>query len=222
MAVDNVGVNPGTGVDGNSYTQSISNDTLTNKDFLNLMITELKLQDPTKPMDSQKMLDTQMQMSSIQTNIKTAETMDKLANAYTQSSLSNAASVIGKNVENGDIGENGVTKAYTVTSVESIDGEIYLKARQILYIEAQVKDKEGETINYNAAGEILDAEGKKTGQKVVLQEPGLPVMEDGKPVILDKDNEKVEDHGFELAGKNIPVYSDKLAAIPFTKVTKIF
>ena len=222
MAVDNVTVNPGTGVDGNQYTQSISNDTLTNADFLNLMIQELKMQDPTKPMDSQRMLDNQMQMSSIQTNLKTAETMDKLAAAYTQSSLSNAASIIGKNVENGDVGENGVTKAYTVTSVESIEGEVYLKARQILYIEAQVKDKDGEVINYNAAGEILDKDGNKTGQKVALKEPGLPIMEDGKPVILDKNNEKLKDHGYELEGKNIPVYSDQLASIPFNKVTKIF
>lgn len=222
MAVDNVGVNPGVGPDGNKYTKSISNDTLTNTDFLNLMITELKMQDPTKPMDSQRMLDNQMQMSSIQTNIKTAETMDKLAAAYTQSSLSNAATIIGKNVENGDVGDNGVTKAYTVTSVESIEGEVYLKARQILYIEAQVKDKEGDAINYNAAGEIIDKDGKKTGQKVALKEPGLPIMEDGKPVILDKNNEKVKDHGYELAGKNIPVYSDQLSTIPFNKVTKIF
>ena len=43
-----------TGTDsfGNKYTQSVSNDQLTTNDFLKLMIEELKLQDPTKPMDS--------------------------------------------------------------------------------------------------------------------------------------------------------------------------
>ena len=38
---------------GNKYTQSVSNDSLTTNDFLKLMIEELKLQDPTKPMDIQ-------------------------------------------------------------------------------------------------------------------------------------------------------------------------
>ena len=38
MAVDNVTVNTGTGVDGNSYTSSIANDELTNNDFLKLII----------------------------------------------------------------------------------------------------------------------------------------------------------------------------------------
>ena len=49
-----------TGTDsfGNKYTQSVSNDSLTTNDFLKLMIEELKLQDPTKPMDSAKMLST--------------------------------------------------------------------------------------------------------------------------------------------------------------------
>jgi len=56
-----------TGTDsyGNKYTQSVSNDSLTTNDFLKLMIEELKLQDPTKPMDSAKMLSTQMQMSTL-------------------------------------------------------------------------------------------------------------------------------------------------------------
>ncbi|MDZ7819063.1 MAG: flagellar hook capping FlgD N-terminal domain-containing protein [Aliarcobacter sp.] len=49
---DNIQVNSSVGIDGNSYTSAISNDQLTNDDFLKLMIQELKLQDPTKPMDS--------------------------------------------------------------------------------------------------------------------------------------------------------------------------
>ena len=65
---DNIQVNSNVGIDGNSYTSAISNDQLTNDDFLKLMIQELKLQDPTKPMDSQKMLSTQMQMSAMNTN----------------------------------------------------------------------------------------------------------------------------------------------------------
>jgi len=222
MAVDNVTVNSGTGVDGSSYTSSISNDQLTNEDFLKLMIEELKMQDPTKPMDSQQMLSTQMQMSTINTNLETIKSMESLAKSFSQSALSNAANVIGKNVEDGNIGENGVNKAYTVRSVETIDGEVNVKAQQILYVEDQVKNTDGDAIVYNLNGEILDSEGNTTGSKIVLKNPGEVVLEDGKPVVLDENNEKVTDHGYEMAGAVIPVYSDQLVSIPFSNISKIF
>ncbi|WP_417326494.1 flagellar hook assembly protein FlgD [Halarcobacter sp.] len=223
MAVENVTVNTSTGADGNAYTSSVSNDQLTNNDFLRLMIEELKMQDPTKPMDSQQMLSTQMQMSSINTNLQTIETMQYLADSFRQSNLSNAATVIGKNVEDGNIGENGVNKAYTVRSVENIDGEVMVKAQQILYIEDQVKDKDGEYIYYNVKGEILDSEGNTTGKKVALESPGQIIIgEDGNPVILDENNEIIEDSGYTADGSVMPVYSDQLVSIPFSSITKIF
>lgn len=224
MAVENnVTVNSSTGTDGNSYTTSVSNDELTNNDFLTLMLEELKMQDPTEPMDSDKMLSTQMQMSNINTNLQTIETMKALTESYKQSNLSNAASIIGKNIEDGNIGEDGVTKAYTVTSVETADGEVTVKARQMLYVEDQVKDKDGEYISYNVKGEILDENGNTTGKKVALKNPGeVIVNEDGSPVILDENNEIIEDSGYTLDGSLLPVYSDQLVSIPFSQITKIF
>ena len=228
MAVDNVQVNTNTGVDGSSYTSSISNDELTNDDFLRLMIQELKLQDPTKTMDSKQMLATQMQMSTINANQEMVKAMASLQTSYAQTALSNAANVIGKNVEDGNISENGVNKAYTVRSVETIDGEVQVKAQEILYYEDRVKLTDGDDstpdtlVNYNVKGEILDSEGNVTDNKIVLQEPGLPLLRDGKLVILDKNNEEIADHKYELAGATTPVYSDQLTSIPFSSLTKIF
>lgn len=228
MAVDSVQVNTNTGVDGNAYTSSISNDELTNDDFLRLMIQELKLQDPTKPMDSKQMLSTQMQMSTINANQEMVKAMASLQTSYAQTALSNAANVIGKNVEDGNISENGVNKAYTVRSVETIDGEVQVKAQEILYYEDRIKltDDDDSTpdtlVNYNVNGEILDDEGNPTGKKVALQEPGYPLIKDGKLVILDENNEEIADHKYELAGATTPVYSDQLTAIPFSSLTKIF
>ena len=225
---DDIKINSSVGIDGNSYTNAISNDQLTNNDFLKLMIQELKLQDPTKPMDSAKMLSTQMQMSTISTNQEMMKVMQSMQTAFTQSSLSNASGIIGRNIEDGNIAENGVTKAYTVRSVENIDGVIQVKAQQILYLEDRLvlKDPSDTTkdqvIEYNLLGEILDANGKATGNKVVLTAPGRPLQSDGKITILDENNEKITDHKYELTGFSVPVYSDQMTSMPFSSVTKIF
>ena len=73
-----------TGTDsyGNKYTQSVSNDSLTTNDFLKLMIEELKLQDPTKPMDSSKMLSTQMQMSTLNANMEMIKALQSIQTAF--------------------------------------------------------------------------------------------------------------------------------------------
>lgn len=225
---DDIKINSSVGIDGNSYTSAISNDQLTNNDFLKLMIQELKLQDPTKPMDSAKMLSTQMQMSTISTNQEMMKVMQSMQTAFTQSSLSNASGIIGRNIEDGNIAENGVSKAYTVRSVENIDGVIQVKAQQILYLEDRLvlKDPSDTTkdqvIEYNLLGEILDANGKATGNKVVLTAPGQPLQSDGKITILDENNEKIADHKYALTGFSVPVYSDQMTSMPFSSVTKIF
>lgn len=224
----NIEVNSSVGIDGNSYTTAISNDKLTNEDFLKLMIQQLKLQDPTKPMDSAQMLSSQMQMSSIDTNQQMIKAMQGMQTAFTQSSLSNASGIIGKNIEDGNAGADGVSKAYTVRSVENVDGVIQVKAQEILYLEDRViipdstDPTKNQVVNYNVAGEILDDKGVKTGNKIVLSKPGQPVISDGKLTILDQNNEIVTDHKYTLAGVSVAVYSDQLTSLPFSNITKIF
>lgn len=225
MATSEFKVNSNTGVDGNTYTKSISNDQLKNEDFLKLMIQELKLQDPTSPMDSKQMLQTQMQMSTISTNQEMIKVMNNMQTAFSQSTLSSAANMIGKNIEDGNIGENGVTKAYTVRSIENIDGEIQAKAQQILYMENKVLLSSGDeksVVNYNVNGEILDENGTVTSKKIALESPGVPLQKNGKLVVLDEDNKEISEHNYSLAGVSSPVYSDKLVSIPFSNIKKVF
>lgn len=223
-----VSVSSAVGVDGNSYTTSVSNDQLTSNDFLKLMIQELKLQDPTKPMDSSQMLSTQMQMSTLNTNQEMIKAMQEMQTAYSQTALSNATGIIGKNIEDGNIGEDGVTKAYTVRSIENVDGEIQVKAQQILYLEDKVilqdpaDSSKNQVVNYNINGEILDENGEKTGKKIVLTAPGTPLVSDGKLTLLDENNEIIAEHNYALAGVSTAVYSDELTSLPFSSITKIF
>ncbi|AXH10492.1 flagellar biosynthesis protein FlgD [Malaciobacter halophilus] len=218
-----VTTNSKTDASGNSYTTSISNDQLSNSDFLNLMIQELKLQDPTKPMDSQRMMDSQLQMSTMETNRAMAASMEKLVATFNQTSLSNATNMIGKNIEDINTDDNGVSKAYRVLSVETMNDQLVVKARQILYMEDIVKDADGNRLMYDADGFIYNEDGEKTGEKIVLKNPGqIATDKDGKPMILDENNETVEDHEYVYEGMTTPVFSSEISTIPFENITKVF
>ncbi|MGJ0333348.1 flagellar biosynthesis protein FlgD [Aliarcobacter cryaerophilus] len=216
-----------TGTDsfGNKYTQSVSNDSLTTNDFLKLMIEELKLQDPTKPMDSAKMLSTQMQMSTLNANMEMIKALQSIQTAFTQSSLSTAVGVIGKDVENGSTNKDGALKAFTVESIENVDGEIQVVAREWLYLHNGIAYKDGDEIkaaNYDEAGNLYNEKGEKTGQTIVLESLGKPLVKDGKLVIKDADGNEVADNKYVLSGKSNVVVSSETTTFPFSSITKIF
>ncbi|MGJ0337359.1 flagellar hook assembly protein FlgD [Aliarcobacter cryaerophilus] len=216
-----------TGTDsyGNKYTQSVSNDSLTTNDFLKLMIEELKLQDPTKPMDSAKMLSTQMQMSTLNANMEMIKALQSIQTAFTQSSLSTATGVIGKNIENGSTNKDGALKAFTVESIENVDGEIQVVAREWLYLHNGISLKDGDELkaaNYDETGNLFDEKGEKTGQTIVLESLGKPLVKDGKLVVKDADGNEVSDHKYVANGKSTVVVSDEIVSMPFSSITKIF
>lgn len=210
---------------GNTYTQSVSNDSLTTNDFLKLMIEELKLQDPTKPMDSAKMLSTQMQMSTLNANMEMIKALQAIQTAFSQSSLSTATGIIGKNIEDGSTNSNGALRAYNVQSIENVDGEIMATAKEWLYLYNGIVLKDGDTYKsaqYNENGEIINENGKKTGQSISLESLGKPALKDGKLVIKDENGKELDSHNYELSGKNTIVLSDESVTIPFNKITRIF
>ena len=216
-----------TGTDsyGNKYTQSVSNDSLTTNDFLKLMIEELKLQDPTKPMDSAKMLSTQMQMSTLNANMEMIKALQSIQTAFTQSSLSTATGVIGKNIENGSTNKDGALKAFTVESIENVDGEIQVVAREWLYLHNGISLKDGDELkaaNYDETGNLFDEKGEKTGQTIVLESLGKPLVKDGKLVVKDADGNEVSDHKYVASGKSNVVVSSETTTFPFSSITKIF
>lgn len=116
---------------GNSYTTAVSNDELQSEDFITLMITQLKLQDPTNPVDSDSMLDTQLQLSNLEASTATVTAMQSLQSTFEQSALSNSAAIIGNIVETGDTDDEGNTKQYKIASVSMTDGEIVLNAYEL-------------------------------------------------------------------------------------------
>ncbi|MCT7523830.1 flagellar biosynthesis protein FlgD [Aliarcobacter cryaerophilus] len=216
-----------TGTDsfGNKYTQSISNDSLTTNDFLKLMIEELKLQDPTKPMDSAKMLSTQMQMSTLNANMEMIKALQSIQTAFTQSSLSTATGVIGKNVENGSTRSDGSLKPFTIESIENIDGQIMAVGREWLYMHNGIAFKDGDDIKaaeYDEVGNLYNEKGEKTGQTIVLESLGKPLVKDGKLVVKDADGNEVADHKYVASGKSRLILSSETTTFPFSSITRIF
>ena len=160
MAVDNVQVNTVVDASGNSYTSAVSNDKLSNSDFLKLMLEELKLQDPTKPMDSSQMMQNQMQMSTIETNTETIKAMQSLQNSFAQSALASASNIIGQIIENGEMGDGGVVKQFKVNSVESIDGTLFVEGYQVVGYNSEtnqlIYDTKPTRIDYNNISRVVD------------------------------------------------------------------
>lgn len=211
MTDNNVQVNAKTGIDGNAYTSSISNDQLTNEDFLQLMITELQLQDPTKPMDSQQMLATQMQMSTIQTNLEMSKAMTGLQASLANMTLSNAINFQGKKVDaivdmpakdsagnirkdgNGNTITEKVQASFFINTVKIEDGKTYFESKELVGFKDRLANQEtNEIVNYDyETGQIKDSEGKGTDYYIKLDKDGMFDMNNGAISIVDKDGKTV-------------------------------
>jgi len=210
---------------GNAYTQSVSNDTLSNQDFLRLMLEEMKMQDPTKPMDSQRLMDSQLKMSTIEANIKMSESMAKLQASYATSALSTAANLIGKIVEDGSKDDKGLLKSYKVDTVENKDGALYVNTKQLIGIKDALVNKETKKlVLYDADGYIIEG-GKKTEYRISLDKNGRFTFNDDKSLkILDKDNKVVTDKAITskyVHGATSPIYSDKITTIPLANIKEV-
>ncbi|RTL67930.1 MAG: flagellar hook assembly protein FlgD [Hyphomicrobiales bacterium] len=112
-------------------TSSTSNTTTTssnpNKDaaaasldystFLNLLLAQLKNQDPTKPMDSTEYMSQLASFSNVEQTIKTNSKLDSL---LTSQSLSQAENLVGKTVSNADGTITGKVVSVNVASDASV------------------------------------------------------------------------------------------------------
>ncbi len=65
-------------------------------DFMKLLLTELQYQDPTNPMDSEKMLTQTSQLATLEASDNTNKALEKLAATLTQSASLSVVSAIGK------------------------------------------------------------------------------------------------------------------------------
>ncbi len=224
-----------TGEDGNSYTEAIDANSLSKQDFLKLMLEEMKMQDPTKPMDSTKMMDNQLKMSSIDTNQEMAEAMKALTKTYAASSLSSAVGLMGKIVEDGSINEETeMIKQYRIKTVESKDGKFYVNANVASEFKHNVgiygeEDENGNrpytALNYDTEGNIKDKDGKATELNVKITKNGsFEVNNQNKIILYDNNGAEITDQDtLSDYGISAPylVYSEDTVSILVNDITKV-
>lgn len=90
---------------GDGTSRTTGNGILGKDDFLKLLLVQLQHQDPTAPMDSDKILSQTSQLASLEAASNTNKAIEKMAEQMKQTVNSNATSVIGKM---GSLGHNAV------------------------------------------------------------------------------------------------------------------
>lgn len=117
-------------------------DTLGKDDFLNLLMTQLKNQDPSSPMDNTQFISQMATFSSLEQMVNIGKQLDKIIETNTKSSLVSGSELIGKQVTWKNEDEQEITAI--VKSVLMKDGQVQfevndangtkLKADQLLEI----------------------------------------------------------------------------------------
>ena len=107
-----------------------SSSTLGKDDFLSLLLTELQHQDPTSPMDSDKILTQTSQLASLEASENTTTALTNLSEKLTASTDMNAVSAIGKMASLGSSAitlTNGAAAYEVYFPTEVTDGTMTIK-----------------------------------------------------------------------------------------------
>ena len=116
MAINSLGENLAT-AGAVSTAKAVENNTVLGKDdFMKLLLVELQHQDPTEPMDSEKILSQTSQLATLEASENTNKALSDLAKSLGNSQQFSTISAIGKTA---DLGSNAV--GYDEGSVSSFE-----------------------------------------------------------------------------------------------------
>lgn len=115
MAIDALGQNAATTA---SSTTVNPKSVLGKDDFLKLLLLELKYQDPTSPMDSEKILSQTSQLASLESSENTNKSLTALAASLAASMQLSGISAIGKIADTG-------SNAVALTKGKNVDFQLY-------------------------------------------------------------------------------------------------
>lgn len=123
---------------------NVDKSALGKDDFLKLLLLELKYQDPTSPMDSEKILSQTSQLSALEASENTNKALETLAASLTSSMQYSGISAIGKIA---DTGSNGIV----LEKNKSVDFELYFPD-DVTTGKVNVLDKNGKILKTMTIG----------------------------------------------------------------------
>lgn len=106
MAITSTGLNAATNAEYVASTTTTDKSVLGKDDFMKLLLVELQNQDPTEPMDSEKILTQTSQLATLEATDKTNKALEELAAAMSSTQQFSMVSAIGKTA---DVGSNAIT-----------------------------------------------------------------------------------------------------------------
>jgi flagellar basal-body rod modification protein FlgD len=122
MAIDNVTSTTGTTLT-NAPVGTNPNGILDKDDFLMLLLTELKYQDPTEPMDSEKILSQTSQLAALEASENTNKALEELAASLGASRDFSTIAAIGKIADTGSnaiVYEEGTQPSFELYFSEAV------------------------------------------------------------------------------------------------------
>jgi flagellar basal-body rod modification protein FlgD len=117
MAIDAIGVPPTT------TNSTVAQRAIGQDEFLRILLTQLRFQDPLEPVDNREFIAQLAQFSSLEIGRQQSEKVETL---LAMENANQALALVGRNVEIGGVGDTGVGE---VTAVSFRDGEPRLTVR---------------------------------------------------------------------------------------------
>ncbi len=149
MAITSTGLNAATNAEYQAATAAVDKSVLGKDDFMTLLLVELQHQDPTEPMDSEKILTQTSQLATLEASENTNNALADLAASLGTSQQYSTIAAIGKTA---DLGSNAI--GYDEGSSSSF--EVYFP-QDIASGAVEILDSNGEIVSTmniepNAAG----------------------------------------------------------------------
>ncbi|MBB3225613.1 flagellar basal-body rod modification protein FlgD [Luteibacter sp. Sphag1AF] len=143
MTVSGVSSNSSTGTSGTSKN-AVSEQSLSQSDFLKLMVTQMTNQDPTKPMDSTQMVSQMAQFSQVAATTQLQTSFDSLASNLTGDQFVRASSLIGQ--------EAIVPSTVGTLTGGKLDGAVNVGTSGT-FVNVQIKDSSGNVVRTISMGQ---------------------------------------------------------------------